>query len=144
VLAVRFDVREVVNDASPTWDLDALRKAPTGLRVDGSFEDGKSGFESNGGRSVRRGKQGSKGLERRARKIAEFVRDGTGEFLHCLFDGGVEVIRGLQPVVNGGAVNAGISGGLGHGPSLCERGGDLDLSGCQLLNRKRCRKCRIL
>ena len=108
------------------------------------FEDGKSGFEEDGGRRVRRGKQGSQRFERRAGEVAKLVGERTGELLGGLFDSDAEVVRGLQSVVDGSAMNAGVGGGPGHGSTLSERSGDLDLSGRQLLDRERCRKCRIL
>ena len=77
-----------------------------------------------------------RGFQRVGCQVAHLVTQGGGVFTPGILDGGLELGRGSEPVVNGGSVQSGLTGHGADGESLGKGGDDLGLSGRQVRRRE--------
>ncbi len=116
-----------------------VRKSPVRVRREvGVLEDFQRRGEPDGRGSFRIFQKRAEGGEGQHAQVSEILaQEGDGLFAGRVGSGAKGGL-GLDPEVDGGAMNAGGRGGLDDGSSLGEGGGDGRLDG-----RER-RKCRIV
>ena len=97
----------------------------------GAFQHCERGFEPDSGRGIGAREQQAQGFKRGGGELVELVGDAGVEMAPGLFDRGTELLRGVHPILDRGAVDSGGSRGGDDGAALGERGDDLDLDGRQ-------------
>jgi hypothetical protein len=111
---------------------DALGQMPPGLGEMWALEDGQRCSEANGGRGIRVIKKVAEGFHRAGGQVAHAVLESFDIFALGFLQGGLEFGLRPEPVVNCGAVNAGVPSCVGGGASLSKGGYDLGLDGRQV------------
>ena len=115
-----------------TRRFDALGQMPAWLGEMWALEDGQRCSEANGGRGIRVIQQIAESFNRAGGEIAHTVLEGLDVFALGFLEGRLESGLGAEPVVNCGAVNAGVAGCVGGGASLSKGGYYLGLDGRQV------------
>ncbi len=99
-----------------------------------AVEDVDGGAEADGGGGLGAGEGFFEGVEGFDAELSEAVGRGFGEEGPVMVEGFAEGFRFLEPEVNGGAVDLGLSGGAGDGAAGGEVGQDFELPGGEVFH----------
>jgi hypothetical protein len=106
-------------------------EVPALVREVGTIEDGKGGFEANGGVDGGIVEEAVDGVDGFGGEVADAIAESGDVFRLGVFDGGGEGGALFEPGVDGGAADTRGFGRMGKGGSRGEGEGDLSLGGAE-------------